>query len=74
MPQWSVNIRQRKAPLRGAWVRYCAVRTRCAQRGWPSGAPAPDNSGVRTEPINNRVINNLSHTFSTPGNNPVIWD
>ena len=25
MYQWSMNARQHKAPLRGAWVRYCAL-------------------------------------------------
>ena len=48
------------------------LRTRCTQRGWPPGALGPDDSGVNR--ADNRVIDNLYHTFSTPGNNPVIWD
>ena len=48
------------------------LRTRCAQRGWPPGALGPDDSGVNR--ADNRVIDNLYHTFSTPGNNPVRWD
>ena len=45
--------------------------TRCAQRGWPPGALGPDDSGVNR--ADNRMIDNLYHTFSTPGNNPVRW-
>ena len=70
MYQWSVNARQRKAPLRGAWVRYCAPDARSA-----GGHPelwAPTIRGLTEDyRADNRVINNLSHTFSTPGNNPI---
>ena len=62
------------------------IRRRSAAHGCATAHPDAHSEGgcpeLRTRTIqglaedyraNNRVINNLSHTFSTPGNNPERW-